>query len=58
MKRLARNDSEVYSTYYNPVEAEMRLPAAAPWDSLRRIAEEAIVAMIEHETEAQEPKKR
>lgn len=42
VERLARNDREVYSTYYKQVEAEIRLPDASQWDPLRRIVEEAI----------------
>jgi hypothetical protein len=40
VERLARNDHEVFSTYYKQVEAEMRLPDE--WDPIRRIAEEAL----------------
>lgn len=42
IERLARNDHEVYSTYYKQVEAEIRLPDASQWDPMRRIAEEAL----------------
>ena len=42
IERLARNDREVYSTYYKQVEAEVRLPDASHWDPMRRIAEEAL----------------
>ncbi len=41
VERLARNDHEVYSTYYKQIEAEIRLPDSLPWDPMRRIAEEA-----------------
>jgi hypothetical protein len=42
VERLARSDREVYSTYYKQIEAEVRLPDDSQWDSLRRIAEEAL----------------
>jgi hypothetical protein len=42
VERLARNDHEVYSTYYKQIEAEIRLPDDSKWDPLRRIAEEAL----------------
>jgi hypothetical protein len=42
IERLARSDSEVYSTYYRQIEAEIRLPDASEWDAMRRIAEDAL----------------
>jgi hypothetical protein len=40
--RLATNDMQLYATYYQLIEAEVRLPSNGKWDVLRRVAEDAL----------------
>ncbi|MCA9640917.1 MAG: hypothetical protein KC492_09485, partial [Myxococcales bacterium] len=42
VERLARNDHQIFSTYYRQVEAEIRLPHTSAWDPIRRLADEAL----------------
>jgi hypothetical protein len=40
--RLAMSDHEVYATYYQLVEAEVRIPGGGKWDGLRRLADDTL----------------
>jgi hypothetical protein len=40
--RLAANDYELYTTYYQLLEAEVRLPKGDKWDTLRAVADSAL----------------
>ena len=42
LDRLASSDRELLSTYYNLLQAEVRLPHGNDWDLLRGIADEAL----------------
>jgi hypothetical protein len=42
VQRLAASDKQGYATYYQMIEAELRLPDDSSWDWLRRIADEAL----------------
>lgn len=42
LDRLASSDRELLSTYYNLLQAEVRLPHGNDWDRLRGIADEAL----------------
>ena len=46
--RLASSDRELQSTFYNLLEAEVRLPAGDKWDRLRRIADEALFGRLKN----------
>lgn len=39
--RLATNDHELYPTYYNLIEAGVKLPEGGKWDALRMVADAA-----------------
>jgi hypothetical protein len=40
--RLATSDNQLYATYYQLIESEVRLPSGDKWDVLRRVAEETL----------------
>lgn len=40
--RLASSERELFSTFYQLLKAEVRLPTGESWDRLRRIADEAL----------------
>lgn len=40
--RLITNTSQIFATYYQLIEAQVRLPEGSKWDSLRRVADSAI----------------
>lgn len=42
VERLASSDRQLYATYYQLLEAEVKLPAGDKWDPLRRLADEAL----------------
>jgi hypothetical protein len=42
VERLASSDRQLYATYYQLLEAEVKLPDADKWDRLRRLADEAL----------------
>jgi hypothetical protein len=42
VERLASSDRQLYATYYQLLEAEVKLPAGDVWDPLRRLADEAL----------------
>jgi hypothetical protein len=42
VERLANSDRQLYSTYYQLLEAEVKLPDGQVWDRLRRLADEAL----------------
>jgi len=41
LQRLATADNELYATYYELVDAQVRIPAGKKWDVLRKIADAA-----------------
>lgn len=41
-ERLASSDKQLYSTYYQLIDAEQRIPDGDIWDALRRLADELI----------------
>lgn len=42
VERLASSDRQLYATYYQLLDAEVKLPAGDKWDPLRRLADEAL----------------
>lgn len=40
--RLACGDNQLYTTYYNLVEAEFRVPTDSKWDSIRNVVDAAM----------------
>jgi hypothetical protein len=42
VERLASSDRQLYSTYYQLLEAEVKLPDSDVWDRLRGLADEAL----------------
>ena len=42
VERLASSDRQLYATYYQLLDAEVKLPAGDMWDPLRRLADEAL----------------
>jgi hypothetical protein len=42
VERLASSDRQLYATYYQLLDAEVKLPAGDVWDPLRRLADEAL----------------
>jgi hypothetical protein len=42
VQRLVSSDSQLYATYYQLLEAGVRLPSGSKWDVLRAVADEAI----------------
>jgi hypothetical protein len=40
--RLATSDNEIYGTYYDPINAGLRLPAGGKWDILRGVVDSAL----------------
>ena len=40
--RLASSDKQLYATYYQLIEAGVRLPSGEKWDNLRGVADEAL----------------
>jgi hypothetical protein len=42
VQRLARSDNEVYATYYQLSESGIKIPDSDKWDSLRRVADDAL----------------
>ncbi len=42
VERLASSDRQLYATYYQLLEAEVKLPSGDVWDPLRRLADEAL----------------
>lgn len=42
LQRLSTSDSEVYATFYQWLEAGVRLPSGGKWDTLRRVTDEAL----------------
>jgi hypothetical protein len=42
LDRLASSDKELFSTYYNLVRADFRLPHGNDWDELRAVADEKL----------------
>jgi hypothetical protein len=42
VERLANSDRQLYATYYQLLEAEVKLPDGEVWDRLRRLADEAL----------------
>ncbi|HSN86294.1 MAG TPA: hypothetical protein VL025_06015 [Thermoanaerobaculia bacterium] len=42
LDRLASSDKEIFSTYYNLVRADVRLPHGNDWDELRSVADEKL----------------
>lgn len=42
IQRLATSDREVYATYYQLSDADIRIPAGDQWDVLRRVTDEAL----------------
>lgn len=42
VQRLASSDKQLYATYYQLLEAGVRLPSGSKWDILRAVADEAL----------------
>jgi hypothetical protein len=42
LQRLANSDNQLYATYYQLVEAEVRVPADDRWNLIRAVADEAL----------------
>jgi hypothetical protein len=42
LQRLSTSDNEIYATFYGLLSAGVRIPTGEKWDTLRRVADEAL----------------